>query len=250
MTETTQPSILIVEDSPENYEATVRALRKSGLRNLIFHCADGDEALDFLYRRGAHAQPSPAPRPSLILLDLNLPRTDRREVLATIKHDDQLRQIPIIVLTTSEDARDIGVCYATGANSYMKKPVDLEAFMQAMQRLKDYWFEVVILPKEGVPLARTLAPDCDQRWQLSGPMSRDMSFEVARQGSRETSDGIDALRSCSSAVGTGTRSAHRRLAGTQAATPARDADIGQCVSNDLGDPLQCPGRTPLHRRGI
>jgi len=85
MTETTQPSILIVEGSPEDYEATMRALRKSGLRNSIFHCADGDEALDFLYRRGAYGQPNPAPRPGIILLDLNLPSTDGPEVLTTIR---------------------------------------------------------------------------------------------------------------------------------------------------------------------
>jgi CheY-like chemotaxis protein len=85
------------------------------------------------------------------LRDLNLPGTDGREVLATIKHDGQLCQIPVIVLTSSEDAHDIGGCYAAGANSYMKKPVDFEAFMQVMQRFKDYWFEVVILSKAGHP---------------------------------------------------------------------------------------------------
>jgi CheY-like chemotaxis protein len=122
MTEITQPSILIVEDSPEDYEATVRALRKSGLRNPIFHCTDGDEALDFLYRRGVHGQPIPVPRPGLILPDLHLPGIDGHEVLATIKHDDQLHQIPVVMLTTSDDARDIARCYAAGANSYMKKP--------------------------------------------------------------------------------------------------------------------------------
>jgi CheY-like chemotaxis protein len=104
--ETPQQPILVVEDSPEDYEATVRALRQSGLQNPIFHCADGDEALDFLYQHGVHAQPTPAPRPGIILLDLNLPGTDGREVLATIKHDDHLRQIPVVVLTTSEDACD------------------------------------------------------------------------------------------------------------------------------------------------
>jgi CheY-like chemotaxis protein len=151
MTETTRPSILIVEDSPEDYESTVRALRKAGLRNPIFHCSDGDEALDFLYRRGVHAQPTPVPRPSLILLDLHLPGIDGREVLTTIKHDDQLCQIPVVMFTTSEDARDIARCYAAGANSYMKKPGGYEALLRAMQRLKDYWFEVVILPAAGQP---------------------------------------------------------------------------------------------------
>jgi CheY-like chemotaxis protein len=149
--ETSQQPILVVEDSPEDFETTVRALRKSGLQNPIFHCADGDEALDFLYQRGVHGQPTPAPRPGIILLDLNLPGTDGREVLATIKHDDRLRQIPVVVLTTSDDARDVAVCYGTGANSYMKKPVGFEAFVQAIQRFKDYWFEVAILPKDRYP---------------------------------------------------------------------------------------------------
>jgi CheY-like chemotaxis protein len=155
MTGTTQSSILIVEDSPEDYEATVWALRKSGWLTPIFHCVDGDEALNFLYQHGVPGQPTTAPRPSLILLDLHLPGSDRCEVLAAIKQDDQLRQIPVVMLTTSEDARDIARCYAAGANSYMKKPVGVEALLRAMQRLKDYWFEVVILPPAGHPSAPT-----------------------------------------------------------------------------------------------
>jgi len=145
MTERPQPTILIVEDSPEDYEATVWALRKSGFLNPIFHCTDGDDALDFLYQRGVHALQTPAPQPSLILLDLHLPGIDGHEVVTTIKHDDQLCQIPVVMLTTSEDARDIARCYAAGANSYMQKPVGFEALLRAMQRLKDYWFELVIL---------------------------------------------------------------------------------------------------------
>jgi CheY-like chemotaxis protein len=128
---------------------------KIGLADPIFHCVEGDEALDFLYRRGVHGRPTPVPRPGLILLDLHLPGSDGYEVLATIKHDDQLRQIPVVMLTTSEDARDIARCYAAGANSYMKKPVGVEALLRAMQRLKDYWFEVVILPPAGHPSAPT-----------------------------------------------------------------------------------------------
>ncbi|MBS1212917.1 MAG: response regulator, partial [Proteobacteria bacterium] len=86
--------------------------------------------------------------PIVILLDLNLPGTDGREVLAEIKQDERLRQIPVVVLTTSSDERDIERCYQMGANSYIKKPVDLEGFMRAIQLLKDYWFEIVILPKQ------------------------------------------------------------------------------------------------------
>ncbi len=139
--------ILLVEDSPEDYETTVRAFQKARLCNPIFHCGDGDEALDFLYQRGAYSDPAQAPRPSLILLDLNLPGTDGREVLDIIKQDQELKVIPVIVLTTSSDERDIQACYSAGANSYIAKPVDLEGFMSAIQELKDYWLGVVILPK-------------------------------------------------------------------------------------------------------
>ena len=140
--------ILLVEDNPEDYEATRRAFQQSGLKNPIYHCIDGDETLDFLYRRGIYTDPAQAPRPGLILLDLNLPGTDGRKVLADIKHKKDLKKIPIIVLTTSSDERDIEACYADGANSYMQKPVNFEHFIEALQRLKDYWFEIVILPKE------------------------------------------------------------------------------------------------------
>lgn len=134
--------ILLVEDSPEDYATTVRALKKSGLANPIFRCESGDEALDFLYQRGAYSDPASAPRPGIVLLDLNLPGTDGREVLAEVKGDADLRSIPILVLTTSSDDRDIERCYQSGANSYIKKPVDLVGFMQAVQSLTDYWFRL------------------------------------------------------------------------------------------------------------
>lgn len=136
--------ILLVEDSPEDFETTERAFRKSGLKNPIIRCSDGDEALELLFRRGRFAD---APRPGVILLDLNLPGTDGREVLAEIKADPSLRQIPVIVLTTSNDDRDVQACYNAGASSYIQKPVDLDGFMRAIERLNDYWFEVVILPR-------------------------------------------------------------------------------------------------------
>jgi len=139
--------ILLVEDSPEDFETTERAFRRSGLKNPIYRCADGDDALDYLHRRGQYSDPAKAPRPGVILLDLNLPGTDGREVLSEIKQDPNLKQIPVIVLTTSKDERDIEVCYRCGANSYIQKPVDLDGFMKAIERLNDYWFEVVILPK-------------------------------------------------------------------------------------------------------
>ena len=139
--------ILLVEDSPEDFEATVRAFNRSGLRNPIVRCEDGDTALDYLHRRGRYAPPEQAPRPGVILLDLNLPGTDGREVLQEIKGTEELRQIPVIVLTTSTDDRDVTACYRAGANSYIQKPVDMDGFIRAIERLNGYWFEVVVLPK-------------------------------------------------------------------------------------------------------
>ncbi len=139
--------ILIVEDSREDYETTVRAFQKAGVANSIYGCESGDDALDYLYGRGKYANGEDAPRPGVILLDLNLPGTDGREVLATLKADDGLKRIPVIVLTTSSDERDIEDCYANGANSYIRKPLSLDGYFSAIQRLKDYWYEIVVLPK-------------------------------------------------------------------------------------------------------
>jgi CheY-like chemotaxis protein len=145
----TTPSqpILLVEDSPEDFEATLRAFRRSGLKNPIVRCEDGEEALDYLHRRGAYAAPEKSPRPGVVLLDLNLPGTDGRQVLAEIKAADRLKDIPVVVLTTSSDERDIKACYQAGANSYIQKPVDIDGFVKAIERLNGYWFEVVILPR-------------------------------------------------------------------------------------------------------
>lgn len=147
--QTPHQPILLIEDSPEDYEATVRAFERAGLKNPIYRCEDGDNALDFLHRRGRYADPDAAPRPGVILLDLNLPGTDGREVLAEIKADDRLKQIPVIVLTTSDDARDVESSYRAGANSYIQKPVDVDGFLRAIERLNGYWFEVVVLPPGG-----------------------------------------------------------------------------------------------------
>lgn len=146
MVQSRQP-ILIVEDSHEDYEATLRAFRKSGLANPVFRCEDGDEALDYLFRRGTYADIKKSPRPGIILLDLNLPGTDGREVLTEIKKHDDLKKIPVIVLTTSTSEQDIERCYAAGASSYLCKPVDLSRFIESIQRLTDYWFEIVVLPR-------------------------------------------------------------------------------------------------------
>lgn len=139
--------ILVVEDSDDDFHATMRAFKKSCLLNPVQRCTNGDQALDYLYRRGEFEEPSTSPRPGMVLLDLNLPGTDGREVLHIIKNDPLLHQIPVIVLTTSNAEQDIQRCYDYGANSYVHKPVDMNGFVMAMTRLKEYWFEVAILPK-------------------------------------------------------------------------------------------------------
>lgn len=138
--------ILLVEDSPEDFEVSVRAFKKTGVFNPIYRCSSGDEALDFLQHRGRYASPASAPRPGLILLDLNLPGTDGREVLLEVKRDPSLKSIPIVVLTTSGDERDIRRSYEAGANSYVQKPVSLHDFLQVINSIKEYWLGVVTLP--------------------------------------------------------------------------------------------------------
>ncbi|VAX27266.1 Two-component transcriptional response regulator, LuxR family [hydrothermal vent metagenome] len=140
--------ILIVEDSDIDFETTIRAFKKTHMANPVQRCEDGEDALDYLFQRNQYSDADKCPRPELILLDLNLPGTDGREVLEEIKQDPKLKSIPVIVLTTSSDDKDIQKCYRAGANSYIQKPVDLQGFFTAIQRLKDFWFEVVLFPKK------------------------------------------------------------------------------------------------------
>jgi len=144
---TNQP-ILVIEDSPEDFETTVRGLKKAGVARQILRCEDGDEALSFLRGCAGDEEDGGNRRPGMILLDLNLPGTDGREVLAEIKKDPALRAIPVIVLTTSQDERDVRTCYEAGANSYIHKPVHIGTFMKAIQGLKNYWFDIVVLPNK------------------------------------------------------------------------------------------------------
>ncbi len=140
--------MLIVEDSDDDYESTVRALQRTGnLKNQIVRCESGDQALDYLYAKGQFQNRQEYPLPSVILLDLNMPGTDGRMVLRQIKSDEQIKGIPVIVLTTSNDSKDIDACYKDGANTYIHKPVDLDGFFKAIKQLKEYWFEIAILPK-------------------------------------------------------------------------------------------------------
>ncbi len=138
--------VLIVEDSEDDFIATARAFNKVGLLNPIRRCSNGDQALDYLYQRGEFSAAGAAPRPGIILLDLNLPGTDGREVLRAIKTDPRLQQIPVIVLSTSNAEQDVADCYKAGANSYVQKPVNLTWLTEVMTRIKEYWLEVSIMP--------------------------------------------------------------------------------------------------------
>jgi chemotaxis family two-component system response regulator Rcp1 len=137
--------ILLVEDNPADVRLTIEALREGRVRNTLHFASDGVEAIDFLRRRGKFTV---APRPDLILLDLNLPRKDGREVLAEIKGDPDLKRIPVVVLTTSSAETDILKSYALHANCYISKPVDLERFVTVVKSIDDFWFTIVKLPKD------------------------------------------------------------------------------------------------------
>lgn len=144
---TQSQSILLVEDNQDDYEATCRAFKKANLRNPIVWCKSGPDALNCLKQQGAYTAAGNGPRPGLVLLDLNMPGMDGRKTLEVIKQDDSLKQIPVIILTTSSDERDIQACYRTGANTYVQKPVSFDGLIEAIKRLKEYWFEIALLPK-------------------------------------------------------------------------------------------------------
>ena len=137
--------ILLVEDNPGDVRLTREALREGKIRNNLHVARDGVEALAFLRREGGHAD---APRPDVILLDLNLPRKSGREVLSEVKQDPALRQIPVVVLTSSEAEEDIVRAYDLHANCYISKPVDLDQFITVVKSIEDFWFTVVKLPPD------------------------------------------------------------------------------------------------------
>ncbi len=136
-------SLLVVEDSDEDYEVLDLAFRKIAVESPVIRCINGDDALDYLYQSGKYAEPDLAPTPALILLDLNLPGTDGREVLKKIKQDGKLKLIPVVILTTSSNTNDIEYCYTNGANSYVIKPLNFKKFMDEIELFYRYWFEVV-----------------------------------------------------------------------------------------------------------
>jgi len=135
--------ILLVEDNPGDIRLTREAFRDSKIQNELYVAQDGVEALQFLRQEGEFAD---MPIPDIILLDLNLPRKSGREVLHEIKNDDQLKMIPVVVLTTSDDERDVVASYKLHANCYITKPVDINQFVTIVQNIQEFWFSVVKLP--------------------------------------------------------------------------------------------------------
>lgn len=131
--------ILLVEDNPDHAELVVRSLRDHRVANTIHHMLDGQEALDFLFHRGAYADQNPLDHPHVILLDLRLPKVDGLEVLRAIKSDDSLARIPVVILTSSNAEADVARAYEHHANSYLVKPIDFARFTQMMNDLGFYW---------------------------------------------------------------------------------------------------------------
>lgn len=139
--------ILLVDDNPGDVRLTKEVLLEGRVLNRIHVAWDGVEALEFLHRAGKFAN---APRPDIILLDLNMPRMDGRECLARIKSDPDLHRIPVVILTTSEADQDVLRSYDLHANCYISKPVDLEQFMRVVKTIKQFWFTIVHLPDEEI----------------------------------------------------------------------------------------------------
>ncbi len=136
-------AILMADDDDDDVYVARRAFAKAEIANPFYRVSDGGELLDYLHRRGEYADPAVAPRPGLILLDLNMPGMDGREALTRIKNDPGLRRIPLVIFTTSSDAADVTESYDRGANSYIAKPVGMAGMVQAAITIQNYWFGLV-----------------------------------------------------------------------------------------------------------
>jgi CheY-like chemotaxis protein len=139
-------TILLADDDEEDRELTRDALRHAHLANDIQSVVDGQDLMDYLRREGSYADPADSPRPGIILLDLNMPKKDGREALAEIKADEDLRRIPVVVLTTSKDEEDVFATYDLGVSGFVTKPVTFAGLVEVMRTWTRYWFEVVELP--------------------------------------------------------------------------------------------------------
>jgi len=143
------PVVVVIEDSDEDFYTFRRIIEKLDIFDNIYHPLlrfdDGDDALDYLLREGEYAELT-APRPKLVLLDLNLPGTDGRDIIKGVRRDPRLRSLPIVVLTTSQNQQDIETCYANGANGYVLKRVGIQATQDTLQALVRYWFAISVLP--------------------------------------------------------------------------------------------------------
>ncbi|KAF7787006.1 two-component system, unclassified family, response regulator [Pseudoalteromonas rubra] len=139
--------ILLVDDNEDDYEATLRSLRKNHLLNPVHWCKSGGDARDYLYHQGKYTDDDSVRRPTLMLLDLNMPGLDGRQLLRELKADRDMCAIPTIILTTSNDPKDIEECYTLGASTFIQKPVEFEGLTKAIQTMKDYWFGIALLPK-------------------------------------------------------------------------------------------------------
>lgn len=138
--------ILLAEDDLGDQELTRRALEEGKVENELYIVKDGEEALDYLFRRGRYTDPETSPLPDLFLLDLNMPKLDGRQVLEQIRSIYELRNIRVVVLTTSHQEEDITRSYDLGVHSYITKPVDLDQFFNVIRTLEEYWFQIVVLP--------------------------------------------------------------------------------------------------------
>lgn len=141
--------LLLVEDDPEDVEIAQRAFNRARIANPLYVVWDGEEAMEFIRRKGRYAGAGQAPRPGLILLDLNLPRLGGREVLKLIKSDPDLRRIPVVILTASTEEADVFGCYDEGANTYVTKPVEFGRFLEAVVTIGQYWLCIAEIPDAG-----------------------------------------------------------------------------------------------------
>jgi two-component system response regulator len=150
-------TILLVEDNPDDIELTLRAFRKNNIANGVAIARDGAEALDYLFCRGAYRQRDIDDLPRLILLDLNLPKLDGLQVLERLRADEHTRLVPVVILTSSKEEQDVVSGYQFGANSYVRKPVDFNEFVEAVRHIGLYWLLINELPAQNRTLASRLA---------------------------------------------------------------------------------------------